>query len=159
MQQILALGALALAILLHFNAMNRGVRTEQTLLREEVEALGADLLQGTFDRLAVLPFDANADAKTTGHLTHEYAFGGAEWDAPSDIDDIDGASTEVRVQGPEGTLDFALTAEVTYARKSGGAWVESPGHERTWAKRVTVRARGPLGFEAAVERVFVAGGL
>lgn len=129
-------------------------------MAEEVEAVGGDLLQSAFEQAALLPFDANEGAETLGHLTHPRHFGGVAWDAAADLDDYDGASKVEQVAGEGGPLDYTLTAEVDYVRKTGSTeWTESPGHSRTWAKRVRITATGPLGFRAVVERVFIAGGL
>lgn len=156
MQQIAALGALALASLLHLNVVRVDHAEQASARNQEVEALGADVVQSTFERLATLPFDAAADPKSVGDLTSRNGFGGAPWDEATDLDDIHGATTVVSVPGPDGVgaLGFSLSARVAYVQKSGTSWVDAPGNVRTFYKRVTITTVGLLGVQSTVERVF-----
>lgn len=153
LQQIYALGALALALLLHLNVLRTERGSRESLATEEITALGADILQTTFDQLAGVPFDAN-DADALGALTLASQFGGASWATAADLDDFHGANTTVHVPGPTGTgtLAYRLSARVEYVSKAGNAW--APSSARTWFKRVTVTLDGPLETRATVERVF-----
>jgi len=159
MERLLAVGSLMLVLLLNFNALRADTGVGQSLIGEEVESLGGDLLQSTFDELAALPFDRVSAPTTPNDLTPKAQFGGATWELAADLDDLDGATVTRKMQGAggPGTLDFNLAATVSYVQKSGTTWADSSA--RTYFKRVTVTATGPEGFHATVESVFAAKGV
>ena len=161
MQRLLALGALIIATIVHVNTVRADSGVGLSLIDEEVESLGADLVQSTFDRLSALPFDAVSGAADPDALTPAARFGGAAWiDAATDLDDLDGATATVQVLGPDGvgTVDFVLRIDVDYVRKVGTGWQDTGG-SRTWFKRATLTATGPEEFAATLDSVYFAEGL
>ena len=158
MERILALAALALASLLNFNTHRADIEVGQDLMAEEIESLGGDLIQSTFEQIAALPFDAVAQPTSANDLTGPTQFGGAaSWDAATDLDDLDGATVMRRLQGASGGgLDYTLAAEVAYVEKSGGTWREVP--RRTYFKRLTLTTTGPDSFAATLTSVYTAEG-
>ena len=84
MERILALAALALASFLNFNTHRADIEVGQDLMAEEIESLGGDLIQSTFEQIAALPFDAVAQpasisqpSQPVAHLLHAASAGGA----------------------------------------------------------------------------------
>lgn len=158
MERILALAALALASFLNFNTHRADIGVGQDLMAEEIESLGGDLIQSTFEQIAALPFDAVAQPDSPSDLTEPAQFGGtASWDAAADLDDLEGATVTRRLQGADGGgLDYTLAAEVVYVAKSGGTWREVP--QRTYFKMLTLTATGPGSFAATLTSVYTAEG-
>lgn len=136
-------------------AVRSDSRNGTALAKEEVEAQLGDLVLGRFERLAALPFDAVSTPAEVRDLTSTRDFGGRTWNTAVDVDDLDGDTTIVAIQGAEGgSLVFEVATEVEYVRKSGSAWTAAGPGQRTWFKRATLAITGPLGVEARVERVF-----
>ena len=159
MERLLAVVALLAVSLLSFNTQRADHEVGQSLIYEEVESIGADLVESTFEEISALEFDADPDPGALTDLTNEAQFGGkAAWDDATDLDDLDGMTVTREVAGAEGgVFRFHLAAEVSYVEKDGGRWEEV--NMRTWFKQVTLTATDSLEFDATLQGVYAAEGL
>jgi hypothetical protein len=123
------------------------------MMRNEVAVVATGVATEAFDHIGSLPFDGTGAVVRLTQLTLTSNFGqvGA-WEDAADIDDFHGQHTVYVVETEHGTLDFVVSATVSYVQNRDGEFVTTQA--RQWLKQVSLSIHGPLGYRANVVRVF-----
>lgn len=130
-QSLVAIGALALVLLLSLSVGQAGDHDTRQHVSHEVETRALAILSERLDRLRTLP------------LTHTGGHG---------LDDWNGRSEVIRTPYGLDTLVFTLQTEVEAVGKQGGSFV--PVHRPAPFRRVRLRLEGDMGVALDIEQVF-----
>jgi hypothetical protein len=151
-QTLLVLFAIFLGGQLMLSWQRDGVRSQENLIRIELESQARGVASEVFEILVNKPFDQNMNVTSPDGLTPEEGFG-SERAFPGeivDLDDVDDMQPYRVVRtltDPDGDLqelEFWVTAEVDYVTDESGIALVETGGAKTFYKMVTATIRSPL---------------
>lgn len=153
-QTLLALCALAVAGLFMQSVTQASIQAEIGALRSEVNMTAAGILQETFDWASQLQFDERSPADDQNGLTEQEDWVTRDWYEAVALENLNGASHEIRRSAGVDSLHFDISAEVHYMIKNDDeTWSESET-DRTMTKRLTLTVTGPMNIQARAERLY-----